>query len=341
MRRYSGMESETTLLSGRVTRRAMTWLVGAVIVVTPMEAFGYDHPLVSATVPLRIGTMLLIMWGLRSRRMSPIVAGRLFLAQAVLTMVGWSVLLDFDPHRMVVQTIAYGAILPMCALLIAPKESRRSWALLVLCTVLYPAFVRLLPGHVGMLAQILATLLVHSAAVAALDVHADRAELAGELAGIDQLTGLCNRRSTLQQLHQRADLASTQGVTSSLLLFDLDHFKRINDTLGHEAGDDTLRRVADTLMQLVRPIDCVCRWGGEEFIVLLPDTDQHAAAVTAESLRVGIETTGVTASFGVAEIDVDDTVTSWVRRADDAMYDAKRAGRNRVQIAASSEHPLG
>ena len=335
------MHAETTWLSGRMSRRAMTWLVVAVIVVTPLEALGFDHPLVLATMPLRVGLMLLTLWGLRTQRISPIIAGRLFLAQAVLTMVGWAVLLEFDPHRIVVQTIAYGTILPISALLIAPRESRRAWALLVLCAVLYPAFVRLLPGHAGMLAQILATLFVHTAAVAALDAHADKAELAGELAGIDALTGLYNRRSTLEQLHQRADLASTRGVTSSLLLFDLDHFKRVNDTLGHEAGDDALRRVADTLTQLVRPIDCVCRWGGEEFIVVLPDTDSHAAAVTAESLRVGIETTGVTASFGVAEIDVDDTVTSWVRRADDAMYDAKRVGRNRVIVAASSDRSLG
>ncbi len=335
------MGADNILLSGRLTRRVMTWLLCAVLVVTPVEAFGYNHPLVSATVPLRMGLLLLLLWALRSRKLSPVVIGRAFLTQAVVTMALWAALLDSDPNEMVIQTIAYGTILPISALLIAPRQSRRSWALLVLCTVLYPAVVRLLPGHIGLLAQVVATLLVHSAAVAALDVHADKAELAGELAGIDPLTGLQNRRSTLQQLNERADLASTRGITSTLLLFDLDHFKQINDTLGHEVGDDTLCRVADTLTQLVRPIDAVCRWGGEEFIVLLPDTDEHAAAVTAESLRVGIETTGVTASFGVAEIDLGDTVTSWVRRADDAMYEAKHAGRNRVQVAASSNQSLG
>lgn len=335
------MDTNDTLLAGRLTRRAMTWLIAAVILVTPLEALGYNNAIVSATMPLRIVTLLIMMWALRSGRIHEQIVGRLFLAQAVITTVGSAVVLDLDPHRVAVLAIASGAILPICALLIAPRDSRRSWALLVLCVVLYPAVVRLLPIDIGLLAQVVATLLVHTAAVAALDVHADKAELAGELAGIDPLTGLLNRRSALERLNRRADLASARGLTSSLLLFDLDHFKHVNDTLGHEAGDEALQRVAETLTQLVRPVDCVCRWGGEEFIVVLPATDEHAASVTAESLRAAIERTGVTASFGVAEFDVDDTVTSWVRRADDAMFAAKRAGRNRVVLAASSDRPLG
>jgi diguanylate cyclase (GGDEF)-like protein len=117
------------------------------------------------------------------------------------------------------------------------------------------------------------------------------------------------------------------------VLLDLDHFKRLNDTLGHEAGDDTLRHVAHVLSAFVRPADHVCRWGGEEFLVILPNADEDLARNIAERLRLRLVDVGVTASFGVAAAEVADTVTRWVRRADDAMYVAKHEGRNVVRVA--------
>lgn len=315
----------------------MSWLVGAVLLVTPMEAFAYDHPLVFATVPLRAGILLLMLWGLRSSRLSPIAAGRLFLSQGLLTMVSWSIFLDSEPTRVAIATLAQGTILPTCTLLIAPKESRRSWAFLVWCVVLCPAVAHLTPDHMGLLAQVVAALLVHGAAVAALDAHANKAELAGEMAGLDPLTGLLNRRSALDHLAVAADSAGCIGATASVILLDLDHFKQVNDVLGHEAGDETLRRVARVLQAFVRPGDSVCRWGGEEFVIVLPDADQTMALKIAELLRLRLMNTVVSASFGVAEIDAGNTVTSWVRRADDAMFVAKREGRNAVCVAASAE----
>lgn len=311
----------------------MTWLVGAVLLVTPLEAFAYDHPIVSGTVPLRAGFLILILWGLRSSRITAVEAGQLFLTQALLTMVSWSVLLDSEPNRVAVETLAYGTILPVCTLLIAPKATRRPWAFLVLCVTLYPAIARLLPDNLGLLAQVIATLLVHAASVAALDAHADKAELAGQMAGIDPLTGLLNRRATLGELNQSASSSREAGRPAALVLLDLDHFKQLNDTLGHEAGDDALRHVAQVLTAFVRPSDHVCRWGGEEFLLVLPDADEALAIETAERLRLRLVDAGVTASFGVAEIGPGDTVTSWVRRADDAMYVAKHEGRNTVRVA--------
>jgi diguanylate cyclase (GGDEF)-like protein len=316
----------------------MMWLIGAVLLVTPLEAFAYDNPIVSGTVPLRAGFLLLIMLGLRTIRITAVEAGQLFLTQALLCMVSWSVLLDLDPNRIALQTLAYGTILPVCTLLIAPKATRRPWAFLVFCVTLYPAIARLMPENLALLAQVVATLLVHGASVAALDTHADKAELAGEMADIDPLTGLLNRRAALSALNRSADGLTEQQCAAALVLLDLDHFKQLNDTLGHEAGDDALRRVAQVLTAFVRPSDHVCRWGGEEFLVVLPGADEASAVGAAERLRLRLVDAGVTASFGVAEFEAGDTVTSWVRRADDAMYVAKHEGRNTVRVAERASH---
>ncbi len=316
----------------------MTWLVGSVLLVTPLEAFAYDNPIVSGTVPLRAGFLLLILFGLRTARITAVEAGQLFLTQALLSMVSWSVLLDLEPNRIAVQTLAYGTILPVCTLLIAPKATRRPWAFLVFCVTLYPAIARLLPDHLALLAQVVAALLVHGASVGVLDTHTDKAELAGEMAGIDPLTGLLNRRSALSALSHCVEGLTDGRRPAALVLIDLDHFKRLNDTLGHEAGDDALRHVAQVLTAFVRPTDHVCRWGGEEFLVVLPGVDVDLAVEIAERLRLRLIDAGVPGSFGVAQMEETDTVTSWVRHADDAMYVAKHEGRNTVRVADSDHH---
>jgi GGDEF domain-containing protein len=287
------MAGAPTLLTGRITRGAMMWLVGAVLLVTPLEAFAYDNPIVSGTMPLRAGFLLLIMLGLRATRITAVEAGQLFLTQALLGMVSWSVLLDLDANRIAIQTLAYGTILPVCTLLIAPKATRRPWAFLVFCVTLYPAIARLMPDNLGLLAQVIATMLVHGASVAALDAHADKAELAGEMAGIDSLTGLLNRRAALSELTRSVDGSADDQRSAALVLLDLDHFKQLNDTLGHVAGDDVLRHVGQVLTAFVRPTDHVCRWGGEEFLVVLPDADETLAMATAELLRLRLVDAGV------------------------------------------------
>ncbi len=161
------------------------------------------------------------------------------------------------------------------------------------------------------------------------------------IADTDELTGLPNRRKFLRLASAALQTVKKSGASVSLIVLDLDRFKHVNDTLGHDAGDETLRQIADQLSRGLRPGDILARWGGEELVVLLPDTDQWGGILLAERLRAriqshSIETTAasfsVTASFGVTQLlDKDDDLRSALARADKALYDAKEAGRNRVR----------
>ncbi|GHC33770.1 hypothetical protein GCM10010082_30600 [Kushneria pakistanensis] len=154
----------------------------------------------------------------------------------------------------------------------------------------------------------------------------------------DALTGLFNRRG-IQHALLKLDFERS-GSTTCVILGDLDHFKRINDTLGHEGGDDVLKTFAKRLKNLMRSDDMAVRWGGEEFLVVLPHTSIDEATAFAERLRTRIETepfmiftkaVNVTISIGIAEIaQPRDTFEKAVERADRALYSAKREGRNRI-----------
>ena len=152
----------------------------------------------------------------------------------------------------------------------------------------------------------------------------------------DALTGVANRRSASDRL--QAELARAQRASAPLgvALCDIDRFKLVNDTHGHERGDETLRRVAERLGSVLRSQDYQARWGGEEFLVLLPDTDVGGAQRVAERMRGEVEAEvvdgvgQVTISIGVAGSREGDTAETLVDRADSALYAAKHAGRNRV-----------
>lgn len=174
----------------------------------------------------------------------------------------------------------------------------------------------------------------------------DMVSNAVELAITDPLTGLHNRRYLESHLRSLAERAVVDRKPMSLLLFDIDYFKGINDTYGHDVGDDVLREFAARLKRGVRGIDLVARFGGEEFTVVMPETDAAGAMVIAERLRRDVERTlfearggatlPVTVSIGVAEFQgVGDTVEALTQRADRALYSAKRSGRNRVVAAAA------
>jgi diguanylate cyclase len=161
------------------------------------------------------------------------------------------------------------------------------------------------------------------------------------LAHTDALTGLANRRALQDTIDQRIADAQRYGRPLSLLMLDLDLFKAINDRHGHPVGDAVLRETAALLATVLRANDVIGRWGGEEFVVIAPETDEVAAEQLAERCRAELADyafdqvpEGVTASIGVASFRSDDTARDLVKRADDALYEAKRAGRNRVELTA-------
>lgn len=169
------------------------------------------------------------------------------------------------------------------------------------------------------------------------------------LATVDELTGLFNRRHFFAAGRRVLERARRDGRPAALLLFDLDHFKRINDHFGHEAGDRVLRAVASRCRRLLRPGDLLARLGGEEFAALLPDTDAVAASRVAERLRRGIARLEVevgedvvrpTASIGLALAGgVDGGLEALLAAADRALYRAKAKGRDRVEEATAADLP--
>ncbi len=159
----------------------------------------------------------------------------------------------------------------------------------------------------------------------------------------DPLTGLLNRSGFLHLLDSRMQEAARYGTPLTLVMADIDHFKAINDAHGHAAGDVVLKQFTAILSCSVRSADVLCRWGGEEFLILLPQQDQTGGMATAENLRRAVEQAGIapvdrmTASFGVAAYCPGETQQDWIARADKALYAAKDAGRNIVLAAPEGE----
>lgn len=164
-----------------------------------------------------------------------------------------------------------------------------------------------------------------------------------ELTQTDPLTGIYNVRYFMSALEGEMERTRRTGMATSLVFIDLDHFKRVNDTYGHEAGNEALRWASSTWKKLLRQIDILCRYGGEEFAVILPGTRLSQAVVAAERLRVGLQNTPVilkgakvalTASFGVdVYLGTESmTVRGLISRADRFLLKAKAQGRNCVKF---------
>jgi len=156
----------------------------------------------------------------------------------------------------------------------------------------------------------------------------------------DPLTGLPNRRAMMEELHGEMARSGREGGTLAVLMVDVDHFKLVNDTHGHEVGDRVLQILAQALKEALRAYDVCARWGGEEFLVLLPGTDRAGALEVGEKLRKAVAAHSVPAgearvtvglSVGVAVLEPQESMDSLLRRADAAMYEAKRHGRDRVE----------
>jgi two-component system cell cycle response regulator len=163
-----------------------------------------------------------------------------------------------------------------------------------------------------------------------------------KLANFDSLTGLYNRRAILSKLYELINLANRYKDDFSLSMLDIDHFKRVNDSYGHLTGDEVLEKVAALIRQNIRDTDIAGRYGGEEFIIILPKTNLSSSWVVAERLRSIIEKAemkdsagdafAITVSQGLAGWERGEDAYSLISRADTALYKAKEKGRNRVQI---------
>jgi diguanylate cyclase (GGDEF)-like protein len=197
--------------------------------------------------------------------------------------------------------------------------------------------------YVNLAVCLAVTILVVSITGMSLTRYQKRVE---EMAATDKLTGLLNRQ-TLDVLFQQAiSLAQRANTPLAVVIADIDHFKAVNDHYGHLAGDEVLRRVASCLKANLRTSDTVCRWGGEEFLMILKDCDLNAGLLLAEKLRQAVVAEcalcelakcNVTVSFGVAQLQEGESEESLVARADKALYEAKLAGRNRVMAEGEQQ----
>ena len=166
---------------------------------------------------------------------------------------------------------------------------------------------------------------------------------AHELANVDAMTFIPNRRKIIVELQEEVIRSNRYGTPLSISILDIDHFKKVNDTYGHTTGDETLRRVAARLRELIRHPDVIGRYGGEEFLIVLPNSEARAAAEQASRLCKDIRNTkieannnvlSVTVSVGIAQFRVGkENWEGFLNRADEALYQAKNNGRDRWAVA--------
>lgn len=160
-------------------------------------------------------------------------------------------------------------------------------------------------------------------------------------ADTDTLTQLYNRRRINEYLTEQYEIFQRYQKISSYIMLDIDYFKRVNDLFGHQVGDDVLSKIAKTIKHKIRRVDYAGRWGGEEFLIICPNTSQDQAALLAEKLRTSFiaiknpTSTAITASFGVGEIKHGESAHALIKRIDDALYQAKENGRNQIKLASS------
>lgn len=175
------------------------------------------------------------------------------------------------------------------------------------------------------------------------EVHALKNELEKKntilnaIATTDKLTGIANRNKLDHVLEEEYQRTLRFGHPFSILIMDIDHFKKVNDTHGHQTGDQVLVEMANLLKEYIRDTDTVGRWGGEEFMVICPETDEKGIAILAHTLKEHIEKYAFsivhhqTASFGLSTYMSKDTISLLIEKADKALYKAKKNGRNQIQ----------
>ena len=213
---------------------------------------------------------------------------------------------------------------------------------IVLVMVTVAAVAPRLIGHADthVTTTVLVTIVVMSSFAFAFSLITNRQrEQLVRLATKDPLTGAGNRRALDEKLNEIVNAFKRSGSSASMLLLDLDHFKRVNDSHGHAVGDQILKRITEIINLRIRVTDSLYRVGGEEFIVVLEGQVLDRAAHLSEQLRTLVEANelvpdqAVTISLGVAELRRNESANDWLHRADEALYRAKRAGRNSTEVA--------
>jgi two-component system, sensor histidine kinase LadS len=193
--------------------------------------------------------------------------------------------------------------------------------------------------HAGEFGLVIEATLLALALANRMREHRDARDQAEQVARLDELTHLYNRRAFMELAIPYTDAAERHSRPLSLVMMDIDHFKSVNDRYGHKTGDLALVAIAELLKKHSRTSDIVARWGGEEFILLLPETDAQQAYNHAERLRlaiaeisipIGEESISLTSSFGIAEHTAALSLDRMIDEADTQLYEAKRSGRNKV-----------
>ena len=315
------------------------------------------EPFQRVVVPALLVVLPLLVLGLASRLLPVRVVGPLMLLIIVVTvlsrLVFWrlGILPDLGSSGDSIVMVAYlAASFPIAFLVFGTRRG------LQVSVAIYVAFVGLygnavldallgratdVAAHAALslavtFTVLIATIWVLASRLERLAAEHARAEMLAEQAGSDPLTGIANRRRLDDELDRMIAQSRRYGQPLSVILIDLDLFKQVNDHYGHDIGDQVLIETVRRLETTVRDADLLGRWGGEEFLLLAPNTDHAAACALAERCRQAIAgapmvTAGeVTASFGVATHVSDDDVRSLMRRADLALYTAKAEGRDRV-----------
>lgn len=216
--------------------------------------------------------------------------------------------------------------------------SRRRLLVPGVASVLVPIIVLLTAGHdpelvrVGAIASIVLILVLMHRMDGLLKKTHRQSQALERLASVDPLTGAANRRQLNDDLAREMSRAERTGAPLGLALLDIDHFKQFNDTHGHSAGDALLQELVAAWQKDMRPSDVLARFGGEEFVVVLPETDMRAGSQVGERLRRNVPQ-DQTCSVGLAVFQPRESADSFIHRADEALYAAKEAGRNRIVCA--------
>lgn len=307
---------------------ALMLAAGMMVLTIPGEA----SALMRVVAPVRVLVVLGLWLALWRRWVSQrTVEGWLFWLAVLLVVNRMPTLGELSPERAALTMSTSGIILITLGLLLAPRRWRTAWAATGAVVVIVPSALFIVPRDPTVFASSTVFLAFMSVLLTVLEHNARRSETTWDLAHTDGLTGLANRRAMQTRLVAATAREDRRQVTNALILMDLDRFKVLNDSQGHQAGDEALQQVATILQGVTRPEDLVARWGGEEFLLLLPACGHDEAMSLAERLREALaEGTPITASFGVAEQAPADTPERWVSRADQALYEAKATGRNRV-----------